>query len=77
MMASVVEMEDVAAQRKLLDHMVLEFRNISYKGVVKGDKRKTILENVSGRFSPGRLVAILGPSGAGKSSLLNILSGFK
>ena len=76
-MSSVVELEDVGEQRKLLDHMVLEFRNISFKGVLKGDKRRTILENVSGRFTPGRLVAVLGPSGAGKSSLLNILSGFK
>ncbi|XP_065078451.1 ATP-binding cassette sub-family G member 4-like isoform X2 [Ochlerotatus camptorhynchus] len=73
-MEAVVDMED---RRKLLEHMILEFRNICYKGVVKGDQRKTILENVSGRFSPGRLTAILGPSGAGKSSLLNILSGFK
>ncbi|XP_055641523.1 ATP-binding cassette sub-family G member 4-like [Toxorhynchites rutilus septentrionalis] len=73
----IVEMEEVAAQRKLLDQMALEFTNISYKGELKGDKRKTILENVSGRFSPARLTAILGPSGAGKSSLLNILSGFK
>lgn len=76
-MASVVELEEVGEQRKLLDQMILEFRNICYKGVVKGDKRKTILENISGRFTPGRLVAVLGPSGAGKSSLLNILSGFK
>ncbi|KAL1380622.1 hypothetical protein pipiens_001415 [Culex pipiens pipiens] len=66
-------------RRKLLDHqMALEFTNICFKGERKdGDGRKTILENVSGRFAPGRLTAILGPSGAGKSSLLNILSGFK
>uniref|UniRef100_A0A1B0FY32 Uncharacterized protein n=1 Tax=Phlebotomus papatasi TaxID=29031 RepID=A0A1B0FY32_PHLPP len=36
-----------------------------------------ILKGLSGKFTSGRLCAILGPSGAGKSSLLNIISGFK
>jgi ABC-type multidrug transport system ATPase subunit len=36
-----------------------------------------LLDNVSGRFLPGRLTAIIGPSGAGKSSLLNVLAGHR
>ncbi|XP_058453461.1 ATP-binding cassette sub-family G member 4-like [Malaya genurostris] len=75
--AELMEIEDESAQDRLLTRMALEFTNISYKGELEGEKRKVILDNVSGRFCPGKLTAILGPSGAGKSSLLNILSGFK
>ncbi|XP_055598768.1 ATP-binding cassette sub-family G member 4-like [Uranotaenia lowii] len=77
-MAEVLELETVDGQRsRLLNNMALEFSNICFKGELKNDKRKVILENVSGTFAPGRLTAIMGPSGSGKSSLLNILSGFK
>uniref|UniRef100_U5ERX5 Putative the eye pigment transporter n=1 Tax=Corethrella appendiculata TaxID=1370023 RepID=U5ERX5_9DIPT len=55
----------------------LEFINVTYEVKTKKLGKKKLLENVSGKFKPGRLVGILGPSGAGKSSLLNILSGFK
>ncbi|XP_053692626.1 ATP-binding cassette sub-family G member 4-like [Sabethes cyaneus] len=76
--AELVQLEEGSMEeQKMLFRMALEFTNISYRGELKDDKRKTILDNVSGRFLPGRLTAILGPSGAGKSSLLNILSGFK
>ncbi|XP_022128677.2 dnaJ homolog subfamily C member 10 [Pieris rapae] len=56
----------------------IEFRNISMNvsmGII-GNKKKTILDNVSGIFKSGHLTAIMGPSGAGKSSLLNALTGF-
>ncbi len=39
------------------------------------EKRKIILNGVSGFASSGRLTAILGPSGSGKTSLINVLAG--
>jgi iron complex transport system ATP-binding protein len=36
---------------------------------------KTILDDVSGAFEPGRTVALVGPNGAGKSTLLRVLAG--
>ncbi|XP_055598771.1 ATP-binding cassette sub-family G member 1-like [Uranotaenia lowii] len=50
----------------------LKFQNINY--TVDG---KTVLNNVSGKFKHGRLVALMGPSGAGKSSLMNVLAGMR
>lgn len=38
---------------------------------------KQILDNVSGRFKGGSLIAILGPSGSGKTTFLNVLSGYR
>ncbi|XP_058125814.1 ATP-binding cassette sub-family G member 4-like [Anopheles ziemanni] len=58
--------------------LTLAFRNVCYRQKASdGGRAKDIIKSVSGRFLPGRLVAILGPSGAGKSSLLSILSGLK
>lgn len=38
---------------------------------------KTILNNVTGHFEPGKITVIIGPSGAGKTTLLNIISGIQ
>ncbi|XP_012159163.1 ATP-binding cassette sub-family G member 1 isoform X2 [Ceratitis capitata] len=54
----------------------LHFSNVFY--VSKQNKTLvTILNDICGEFTSGRLTAILGPSGAGKTSILNVLSGFK
>jgi zinc/manganese transport system ATP-binding protein len=37
--------------------------------------RRLVLQDVTGRFEPGSLTAIVGPNGAGKSTLLNVLAG--
>jgi len=39
------------------------------------DDSKQILREISTRFEPGKLTAILGPSGSGKTTLLNALTG--
>ncbi|OCB88502.1 hypothetical protein A7U60_g4316 [Sanghuangporus baumii] len=59
---------DVEAQ-KPLEHLVLEWQNISYS--IKG---KPILTNVSGSVASGEMLAVMGPSGAGKSTILDVLS---
>ena len=48
----------------------IEVRNVSVR--LGG---RLVLENLSGRFAPGSLTAVVGPNGAGKSTLLNVLAG--
>ncbi|XLR19350.1 hypothetical protein HN51_066037, partial [Arachis hypogaea] len=43
--------------------------------VADGNKRKPILQGLTGYAQPGKLLAIMGPSGCGKSTLLDALSG--
>ncbi|KAK7252301.1 hypothetical protein RIF29_36147 [Crotalaria pallida] len=43
--------------------------------VPNGNKRKPILQGVTGYAQPGRLLAIMGPSGCGKSTFLDALAG--
>jgi ABC-type multidrug transport system fused ATPase/permease subunit len=55
---------------------VLAFRNVQVRIAKKLlTKPKTILDNVSGVVTGGRLCALMGPSGSGKTTLLNALSG--
>jgi len=49
---------------------MLEWKDITYK--IRGH---TILDSVSGKAHPGRLLAVIGPSGAGKTTLLRALIG--
>jgi iron complex transport system ATP-binding protein len=46
------------------------------EGLVFESGGKRILDGVSLRLEPGKVLAVIGPNGAGKSSLLNLLSGW-
>lgn len=53
--------------------MHIEFDSLSYSVCSSKGKSKTVLENVTGCFRPGRLTTIIGPSGAGKTTLLRVI----
>jgi len=55
--------------------LVLEWTNVNYSVQSRKAGILQVLKNLTGRVTPGRVLAILGPSGSGKTSLLNILSG--
>ena len=73
------EMETAAKNlvRDRLKGPVVEFRNLTYfaQGSVIGGGSNKILDNISGKFRPGELHAILGPASSGRSSLLWALAG--
>ncbi|XP_060515809.1 protein brown-like [Cylas formicarius] len=67
-----------------MTQFVFSWENISYTVVEKTktfwntiNKRKTILDGVSGVATSNNLIAIMGSSGCGKTTLLSILSGQK
>lgn len=64
------------------EHLELIFQNLSYSvpfteksSKNEAIKDKTILDDISGVFQPGRLTAVMGSSGAGKTTLLSVLAG--
>ena len=50
---------------------------IGLDGVSAGYGAGHVLEDITGRFEPGILTAVVGPNGAGKSTLLSVLAGLK
>lgn len=72
----------ISSLYKASERIELAFWNLQYSVYVKekfrkaGEpKEKKILQNITGRFRPGRLTAIMGSSGAGKTTLLSVLAG--
>lgn len=51
---------------------LLELKNISY-GYIDGNKKRTILNELSYSFEKGKFYTILGPSGSGKTTLLSLM----
>lgn len=51
---------------------ILELTNVGY-GYIDGNKRRTILKDLSYTFERGRFYSILGPSGSGKTTLLSLI----
>jgi len=49
--------------------------SVTLDGVSAGYSGRWAVEQVSGRFAPGTLAAIVGPNGAGKSTLMAMLAG--
>ena len=48
---------------------------ITVSGVTKAFGAKTLFENVSVQFTPGKRYGLTGPNGAGKSTFMKILQG--
>ncbi|GBG91036.1 hypothetical protein CBR_g51769 [Chara braunii] len=70
---TLVEQEDMVGNG-LVKGIELEFTNLSLTLKSSG---KRILDNVTGKLSPGRVTAVMGPSGAGKTTFLTALAGKK
>ena len=49
--------------------------SVTLDGVSAGHAGRWAVEQVSGRFAPGTLTAVVGPNGAGKSTLMAMLAG--
>jgi putative ABC transport system ATP-binding protein len=51
---------------------ILQLKNISY-GYIDGNRKRTILNDLSYNFEKGKFYTILGPSGSGKTTLLSLM----
>lgn len=54
--------------------ITIKLSGLGYSVPADKGARVTILKDVEGVFSPGKLTGILGPSGAGKTTLLNLIA---
>lgn len=74
------DLESVGGEYYGASHMVgklrppIELSFVDLSLFLKGSGKK-ILSNVTGKLTPGRVMAVMGPSGAGKTTFLNALAG--
>lgn len=57
-------------------YLVWENLSVMVPNLWNGQKRRLLLDGLTGYAEPGRIMAIMGPSGSGKSTLLDSLAGF-
>lgn len=65
---------EISLSQNPLPAASLTFDGLSFEAKLPDGSTLKILEECSGHFDPGQLVAIMGPSGCGKSTLLDMLS---
>ncbi len=55
---------------------MLEIKNLSF-GVIDGDKKLDIIDNISLKLPEGKFIVITGPNGGGKSTLARLIMGLE
>lgn len=60
--------------KKLVKAPTLTFKDLSYFIQLGRNNERQLLDNVSGRVVPGRLLALMGFTGAGKTTLQDVLA---
>jgi len=58
-------------------HITIQALEYSVTNRSNRNEKLKILSNVTAKFSPGRLTALMGPSGSGKTTLMDVLAGRK
>lgn len=74
---SMQAMEEAAVEGECCSAGVpITVEGLSYTVTTKRGPYK-IIDNLSGHFSSGRMMALMGPSGSGKSTLMDVIAGRK
>ncbi|KAI9029130.1 ABC-2 type transporter-domain-containing protein [Hyaloraphidium curvatum] len=62
------------ARTKAFDAPTITFRDLSYHVAISRGTERQLLDSISGRVVPGRLLALMGFTGAGKTTLQDVLA---
>jgi ABC-type multidrug transport system ATPase subunit len=66
--------QHLASSKRAIQAPTLTFKDLSYSITVARGIEKQLLDGVSGRVVPGRLLALVGFTGAGKTTLQDVLA---